>query len=339
MSDSPNTSLQVYLESNVAEIAKALPEHLKPARMVRLAVTAFERDPKLRKCTQESILGSLLQASQMGLEIGIGGQGFLVPTWNNRSRVTLCNFVPGWKGLVDIVNRAGKATVWTGAVFEGDEFDYALGDSPFVKHKPMGEDDPLRITHVYAIGRIVGSPWPVVEVWPIARVNRHFEKYNKVGENHYAYSNWEMYARKVPLLQVLKYMPSSVELSTALQAAYVADGIPDAGSDGDGDIIDGSTGEVIGKATVKQQPQRKSQAAAASTAQQEPTDATQGQPKQAAQDASPLASEGAKAWVRNNISRAGITVEAACERVGIRSLDGLTEVKFKALSDIIRGKA
>jgi len=138
------------------------------------------------------------------------GRSYLIPYGRE------CQFVPGWKGLVDLVNRAGNATVWTGAVFQGDEFDYALGDSPFVTHKPSGESDPDLLTHVYAVGRVKGSAWPVIEVWPIARVKKHRDRYNKVGTRHYSHQNWEMYSRKVVLLQVIKYMPASADLSAAI---------------------------------------------------------------------------------------------------------------------------
>jgi recombination protein RecT len=81
--------------------------------------------------------------------------------------------VPGWQGLVDLVSRAGRATVWTGAVYQGDEFDWALGDRPFVKHRPAGGGDSWKdITHVYAVGRVNGSEYPVIEVWTMDRVMR-----------------------------------------------------------------------------------------------------------------------------------------------------------------------
>ena len=51
----------------------------------------------------------------------------------------------------------------------------------------------------------------------------HFNRYNKVGAMHYAHENWEMYARKVPLLQVLKYMPASPELEAAISLADSAE--------------------------------------------------------------------------------------------------------------------
>lgn len=192
------------------EIERALPKHLNGDRMARIALTAFRRTPALGKCDPASVFAAVIQASQLGLEPDTLGRAYLIPYGRE------CQFIPGWKGLVDLVNRAGNATVWTGAVFKGDEFTYQMGDSPFVRHTPMGEDDPGLLTHVYAIGRVKGAEWPVIEVWPIARVTKHRDRYNKVGNRHYSFGNWEMYARKVVLLQVLKYMPMSAEMSTAV---------------------------------------------------------------------------------------------------------------------------
>jgi len=213
----PIANFQNVLERYKPQLALALPKHLNADRMARLAVTAFSTTPKLQQCTPISIIGSIMTASQMGLEIGVNGQGFLVPYGQT------CTFVPGWKGLTDLVSRTGRASVWTGAVFEGDEFDYALGDAPFVKHRPGEEDDPSKLTHVYAVGRVNGSQFPIVEVWSIAKVWKHRNKYNKVGDRHYSFRDQEMYARKVPLLQVLKYLPASVELSNALVVANAAE--------------------------------------------------------------------------------------------------------------------
>lgn len=213
---SNGAQLNQFLEKYKGQFAAALPKHLNPDRMIRLALTAFNSNRQLQQCDMNSIAASIVTAAQLGLEIGVAGQGYIVPY---KGKAT---FVPGWQGYVDLVSRSGRATVWTGAVFEGDEFDYTLGDSPFVRHRPGGEDDPKKLTHVYAVGRVNGSQWPVIEVWPIGRVRKHFNKNNKVGSAHYAHNNWEMYARKIPLLQVVKYMPKSIELTNALttEAAY-----------------------------------------------------------------------------------------------------------------------
>lgn len=199
------------LKASFAEVARALPRHLNPDRMSRIALTAFRRNPKLAQCDPRSVIASVIQASQLGLEIDTLGRAFLVPYGRE------CQFIPGWKGLVELVNRSGQGTVWTGAVFQGDEFDYSLGDSPFVKHKPAGEFDPQLLQFAYAIGRPTGSEWPIIEVWPIARVIKHRDRYNKVGKGHYSFDNLEMYARKTALMQVLKYMPMSPEMVQAVE--------------------------------------------------------------------------------------------------------------------------
>lgn len=223
---SPQASLMAFFEKNKGQLALALPKHLNPDRMIRLALTAFSQNRQLQTADPRSIFASVVIASQMGLEIGVSGQGYLVP-YKGKAQ-----FIPGWQGLVDLVSRSGRATVWTGAVFAGDEFDFALGDSPYIKHRPCGEDEPDAMSHVYSVGRVNGSDWPVIEVWPIQRVWKHRDKYNKVGKAHYSYENPEMYARKVPLLQVVKYMPKSIELTNALNAEHAYE-------NGKGIILDG----------------------------------------------------------------------------------------------------
>lgn len=234
---SPAKNLSTFLDKYKGQIGNALPKHISPDRMVRLTMTAFSQNKALQNCDLQTIFGSVIVASQLGLEIGVGGQGYLVPYGKT------CTFVPGWQGLVDLVSRAGRATVWTGAVYVGDEFDWALGDAPFVKHRPgAGSDRYQDITHVYAIGRVNGSQFPVIEVWRMDKVINHLNKFNKVGTRHYALANngqnMEMYARKVVLLQVLKYMPKSIEVQRAMDVANAVDAGKPFTIDGDMVVID-----------------------------------------------------------------------------------------------------
>ncbi len=234
---SPAKTLSDFMDKYKGQIALALPKHISADRMVRLAMTAFSQNKALQSCDMHSIFASVVIAAQLGLEIGVGGQGYLVPY---KGKAT---FVPGWQGLVDLVSRAGRATVWTGAVYEGDKFEWALGDNPFVRHQPEGDADHWKqITHVYAVGRVNGSQYPVIEVWSMNRVIRHLGKFNKVGANHYALKddgqNMEMYARKVALLQVLKYMPKSVEVVRAMDVANAVDSGKNFTFDGEVVVVD-----------------------------------------------------------------------------------------------------
>jgi len=212
-------SVPAMLEKFKPEIARALPRHLDADRMLRIATTEFRKNPKLENCDPRSVFAAIIIASQLGLEPGILGQAFLVPYKSE------CQLIPGWQGYVDLVSRSGRANVWTGAVYAGDEFEYALGDRPYITHRP-GDDvsqHPDNLIYVYSVGRVKGSEWPNIEVWTANKVVKHRDYYNKVGDKHYSYENFEMYARKVPLLQVVKYMPKSVELQRANDLTYSAE--------------------------------------------------------------------------------------------------------------------
>lgn len=198
------------LQKFKVQMEAALPRHMTPDRMARIALTQLRVNKKLFNCTAESFYASLMAASQLGLEPGVQGQCYLIPYGN------VCTLVPGWRGYMDLVSRTERATAWTDAVYDGDEFDYEKGDKPFIHHKPgkwAGKEAALIYT--YAVGRTKSSEWPVIEVWDIDKVWAHRNKQNKVGDRHYSYAHPEMYARKIPLLQVIKYLPSSIELANA----------------------------------------------------------------------------------------------------------------------------
>lgn len=219
--ETPIAKFSAFMDKLKPQMALALPRHMNADRMARLALTAFSTTPGLQECSPQSIAGSIMTAAQLGLEPGINGQGYLIPYKGT------CTFVPGWKGLVDLVARSGRATVWTGAVFAGDEFAYQLGDAPFCRHVPGdGGEEGDEFSHVYAIGRVRDASMAVIEVWTRAKVKKHLKQYNKVGTRHYALQNensLQMYARKVALLQVLKYMPASIELANAITVSHAAE--------------------------------------------------------------------------------------------------------------------
>jgi recombination protein RecT len=212
------SELQSFLKKAEGTFAAALPKHLTPERMMRLIVTQFSQNPALRKCSVQSIIASSVLASQLGLEIGVMGQAYLVPYGST------CTFIPGWQGLVTLVQNSGRADVWTNAVYEGDVFRYQMGSEPKIVHEAgpnFGNEDKL--IWAYAVAKVKGSERPIIEAWPIERIRGHLKKHNKVGGAHYAHKNFEMYARKVVLLQVLKYVPRSIELDSAMQANYAAE--------------------------------------------------------------------------------------------------------------------
>ncbi len=190
-----------------------------------------------------------MAAGQLGLEIGVNGSGFLVPYG------TTCTFVPGWKGLVDLVSRSGRGTVFTGVIFKDQEYTFLDGARrDLVIHNETDLDDPADITHAYAIGWVKDATMPIIELWRVSKIKKHRDKYNKQGTKHYSFRDWEMYARKVPLLQVLKYMPCSIEVANAIALSDAADRGRGATIEGGfvvEESVDADTGEISRKEQIE----------------------------------------------------------------------------------------
>lgn len=215
---SPVAQLGNFMEKLKGQMALALPKHLTADRMTRLALTAFSTTPALQKCSHQSIAASIMTAAQLGLEPGVNGAGFLIPYRDT------CTFVPGWKGLVDLVARSGRGTVFTGVIFKDQDYTFVDGARrDLIIHNETELYDAADITHAYAIGWVKDSSMPIIELWRVSKIQKHRDKYNKVGNRHYSFRDWEMYARKVPLLQVLKYMPCSIEVANAIAVSNAAE--------------------------------------------------------------------------------------------------------------------
>jgi len=226
----PEKPLLSALDKFRPQLARALPATMTVDRFLSTVHGAVGKNPQIADCEPMSILQSVGQAARLGLLIDTAGHGFLVPYYDTKRKVRICQFIPGWQGIVDLINRSGRGVVTTGAVFPGDFFEYQLGSDPYLKHRNEGEEDALQLIGTYCIGTIKGeggwTPPPIIEFWPARKIRKHLDTYNKVGEGHYALkndNNWVMYSRKVPLLQVAKYMPKSSEIAAAIAAASRAE--------------------------------------------------------------------------------------------------------------------
>ena len=64
---SPVSMINNYFTQHRAQLVAALPKHITPDRMARLALTAFGQNKDLQKCDPKSIFASVIIASQLGL--------------------------------------------------------------------------------------------------------------------------------------------------------------------------------------------------------------------------------------------------------------------------------
>lgn len=215
------------LDAYKDQMALALPRHLSPDRMLRLTMTCVANEPKLLDCTRSSLVGSVMQLSQLGLEPGVLGHAYLLPYRNNKKNTTEAQIIVGYKGLLKLARNSGQiSTVNARAVYEQDVFEYSFGLVDKLHHVPTDEAVlPSDLTHAYAIVHLKdgGIQWEVMnrrEVMEIKNASRAAKSGPWV--THEA----EMWKKSV-LRRICKLLPSSVELQTAIALDENVDaGIP-----------------------------------------------------------------------------------------------------------------
>lgn len=117
------------IQMMVPQFARAMPKHLSADKLARLALTALRTTPKLGECTPGSFFGALMQCAGLGLEPNLIGHAYLVPYRDRKSGQYVCQFIPGYRGLLDLVRRSGEVIGSPRAeiVYENDVFKIERG--------------------------------------------------------------------------------------------------------------------------------------------------------------------------------------------------------------------
>ncbi len=206
-------SLSNFLQSDGAkkQIALALPKHITPDRMIRVVLTAAQKTPKLLQCSNNSIVLSLLNASQLGLEPN-GRDAHLVPFWNSKAGCYECQLIADYKGLIQLAYRSGMVDNFSAkAVYEKDVFLYQFGTDEFLKHIPCTEDNPGELIYAWACVRFKngGSKFVVLNRRDIARRRAKSQTANRSDSvwNEYPEAMWA----KSAVRELSKWVPQTPE--------------------------------------------------------------------------------------------------------------------------------
>lgn len=143
------------LKGSESRLRNLLPKYMSPERMLSLVMLSVTRTPKLLECDPHTVLNSVMQAAQLGLEIGGPVPGaHLVPFYNSRRKVMECQMIPDFRGLIQLAVDTGSITSadpWL--VYHGEKFIVRGGTNPGIDHEPDYSIDrnPQAITHAYVV--------------------------------------------------------------------------------------------------------------------------------------------------------------------------------------------
>jgi recombination protein RecT len=201
--------IQDLLEKSKPELAKAIPNNLTPDRVVRIVLTELRGNERLQKCRPLSVLGSVMHATQLGLEIGSAlGHAYLIPYKDE------CRLQIGYKGHINLIRRSGEIkTLYAKEVRQGDLFEYEFGTDPHIKHIPA--PDAGEITHFYAVC-ILTNGGIEFEVMTVAEVERHRDRFTKAkGSDDPWSTDFAEMGKKSLILRLGKRLPKSTEAADA----------------------------------------------------------------------------------------------------------------------------
>lgn len=229
------------LEKQRTRLAQVIPPAmagLTPSRAMAVVLDACSRTPTLLECEPKTLVRACVQAAEMGLELGSPlGEAYLVPFWSSKRQVKEAQCIPGYRGLIKLMS-LDPAVSYVAAelVRQNDSFDYALGTSPRIEHKPGSGDVRNRgtVTHAYAVIHYRHGGVPAFAVMDRAELDvleNDGKKKDKYKSGPWWHHTDEM-RRKCPIRRLAKTARVSLHDPSLLSRAIEADEIADARADG-----------------------------------------------------------------------------------------------------------
>ena len=217
-------NLQALLEKYKHQIAAAIPNHLTPERLIRIALTAVSRSPGLLECDPLTICGCVIQAAQLGLEPdGVLGEAYLVPFTNNRTRKKECQLIPGYQGLLKLARNSGELKfVNAQVVREKDLFEFVEGSDPSLIHKRAAGDRGKTVAY-WACASLKTGGFQFV-VMTRREVEEHRDRFSRAKDTGPWRDDFDTMALKTCLRKLCKLLPKSTQaqIATSLDEAHEA---------------------------------------------------------------------------------------------------------------------
>lgn len=219
----PKTTMDWLKESGLKEqIRMALPKHMTPDRMLRVAMTELRKIPKLQLCQPASFIGAIMQCSQLGLEPGGHlGHIYLIPFENKKKGTVEVQVIIGYKGMLELATRSGRVySPQAHEVCENDFFEFEYGLTPKLRHVPARENRG-KIIYAYACVFLKdgGNQYEVMSIEEINSIKAR----SKTSSSGPWQTDYEEMAKKTVIRRLFKYLPVSVEMVQAITLDEAAD--------------------------------------------------------------------------------------------------------------------
>jgi len=215
-------SIEDLVRQSAEQLKMALPEHMRPERIVRIALTTLKTTPKLYECDPYSFLAALFQSAQLGLEPNLNGEAWIIP-YLVKGKM-MAQFQIGAYGLVKLYwNHQNSGALQVETVKKNDVFEYDLGTGSISHKLPAFGNERGDSIAYYAFASLVNGG-KVLKVMSKEEVFQFARKFSKCFLRNEAKfmpgtpwaEHFDAMAQKTVLKQLMKLLPKSIEIQRAL---------------------------------------------------------------------------------------------------------------------------
>jgi recombination protein RecT len=218
--DEAINTIKQFFVANKKVLSECLPQTLTPDLFIGAALTRIRLSADLQKCSSASLMASIWVAAQSGLDLSPSmEEADLIPRWSEKLGAYEANFQPRYGGLIKLVKQTGGVSnIYAHIVYKQDDFDFALGDTPFLRHKPDldGPQTKGDITNAYAVAKLSDGS-VIFEVMTIRQIEA-IRSRSPAGESGPWTTDYVQMCRKTAIRRLCKYLPKSRYLAAALEA-------------------------------------------------------------------------------------------------------------------------
>ena len=227
--------LRTSIEGRGAEFAAMLkPLDISHERFMRVALLYVTKNPKLWKCTKQSVFLSIMEAARAGLMVD-GKEAAIVPFGDE------AELMPMVKGIINLMLRStGVQQVESRVVRQGDDFYYEYGLNPRLEHVPKSRDGDLEYAYAIVRRKDVLPLFDVMDWKEITEIRQRSRAPNSPA--------WINYESEMGRKMITKRTSKLVDLSPEAQRLIAIDNAV-TGSPWGQDYVDGVSDEYQNQLT------------------------------------------------------------------------------------------
>lgn len=211
-----NPTVKDMVEAQRPAIERQLAGTMNSDAFVRTVLNEIGKTPKLATADPTTLLGGVMLAAQLRLEIGSGmGEFYLTPRQDHGRDI--CLPIIGFQGFVKLALRSEYVVnVQAAIVREGDDFTYGSNGDDGINHRwvPRDFEETRKPIGVLATAkmRAGGTTWVYLTAEQVLKRRPSYWK-----STPWATHEDEMW-KKTAVRALAKYLPKSTDLGRAIEA-------------------------------------------------------------------------------------------------------------------------